>query len=137
MWNDDVVKLAKGKLLGAYLIDVNRYVYACSMDASYEAHWLYTVVDGPELSEDDGEDLYEIIDEADCQQELVSYFSIRSVTEFAHDFGEEKQCGFHIVDKNDYGLNKDHVWVDLSGDYDDYEDLLDELLEACHANHYV
>ena len=128
-WCDEIVERA-GKLFGIYLVDINRVVYCCELEPSYEADFLYTVWAEDIEDDEEREELNEIIDEVDYNSPLVSYFHVRSCNEraFVHDFGEE-ETGY---------------WEDgptgnewKSDDFDTYERLVDNMKEHCNANHYA
>jgi endonuclease III-like uncharacterized protein len=85
---------------------------------SYCAYFLYTTYDELneklyEMSDIEFDELEDAIRCTDNYTDKVSYFHVRSVTEFAHDFGKE------------------------SHDEDDYKTVLDNVLEYCNANWLV
>lgn len=127
MWSDEIQEKAGCKLWGAYLIDTNRHVHICSVMPSYEAWWLYTVWDNPDMTEEDREELDEMIVETDCGTDVVTYFNVSSVKKWAHDFDEMEECGH----------DNSRTWIDNSECYDTYDDLVEAMREECHANHYV
>jgi len=82
-WDDSVVEKA-GNIYGYYLIDVSRETHLCSIQASYEAHFLYNRLDNTDgFSE---EELTE--NERNNGGEEISYFDVNSKFTVVKDFGE-------------------------------------------------
>ena len=111
-WSDDVVSKAV-KLYGIYLVDTNEQTYCAELTPSYCAYFLYTIFDGDpdEWFDSVEEQLAEVVSDSDYGN--TSYFHVNSVNKFAHDFGEH------------------------TDEFDDYDELVDDYLEDCGANHYV
>lgn len=134
-WSPDIQDRTRCKLSGAYLIDKNRHVYICSTTPSYEAYFLYTVWYNADLTENEVEMAQEDIDEGDSGVSPVQYINASRFSEpkWAYDYGAEEGC-YWIDNFRGTGTTQ---WVDTTGDWETYQDLVDHLLEDAHANHKV
>jgi len=82
-WDDSVVERA-GNIYGYYLIDVSRETHLCSIQASYEAHFLYNRFDN--MGGFSEEEITE--HESNNGGEEISYFDVNSKFTVVKDFGE-------------------------------------------------
>lgn len=109
-WRDDMVAKC-GRLYGLYLFDVNRHVHCCELTPSYEMHFIETVA--ANFIDDETDALIREAN-AQCQQDV-----------------EYQHC--RVIDRMHASSFVDLGERDLA-DFDDYEDLLQHMLEYVHGN---
>lgn len=74
-WLDPVVLEQTTRLYGVYVFDRRQHFHLCSFSASYELHFLGSQWEAAEgLSDEDHDELWELISQGDCQSEPVSYW---------------------------------------------------------------
>jgi hypothetical protein len=74
-WLDPVVLKQTKRIFGAYIFDRRQHFHLCSFSASYELYFLGSQWDEAEgLSDEDHEELWELINEGDRQSEPVTYW---------------------------------------------------------------
>lgn len=84
-WNEDFrKKYGITKLMGVYLYDSELGVRVCEITPSRELNFVHTQPDyGDDLTEEQREEMWEEINEADCQSEPVTYMHCGSVQRHA------------------------------------------------------
>jgi hypothetical protein len=68
------------RLYGVYVFDRRQHFHLCSFEATYELHFLGSQWEtSRELTDTEGEELWETIREGDTQTEDVSYFGVPEI----------------------------------------------------------
>jgi len=79
-WIDPMILEHTSRLYGVYVFDRRRHFHLCSLEASYELHFLGSQWEtSRELTDSENEELWESIVAGDSQAENVSYFNVRGI----------------------------------------------------------
>jgi hypothetical protein len=116
----DEIKAKFGKIYSTHLFNKNEATHLCSMTPSYCLHYLGTIVEFKNESDSEDEDLVNLRDELENESgyELADYYNCSSIDSLpAEDFA-------------DCLMGDDAEWATK----EEYDDLVDELVEDCHGN---
>lgn len=98
-WIDPTVLERTSRIVGVYAFDRRRHVHCCSFEATYELHFLGSQWESSrELTEDEADELDQLIREGDAQCEAVSYWGVRDIdrmleSTFRDGFLPAQNCG--------------------------------------------